>query len=225
MIYQTIIFAFITLCPAIIFAENATKTVIGVEIYYETRCGDSIRFIEQQLLPSYAALKDHLDITFIPYGKATHKYDESTGAWEFSCQHGPLECAGNKAQACGLDAIKKHEATENQQFYSVNFVGCIMKAGHDEILPVENCARSANLKEETVTQILNCKNNDTIADVLLVAHGEKTKTLNPSLSFVPTVVINKEYPSDQGNYIRNNFVKSICDRLPTTEVKPQICTA
>lgn len=65
------------------------------------------------------------------------------------------------------------------------------------------CARSANLKEETVAQILNCKSNDSIADVLLVAHGEKTKTLNPSLSFVPTVVINK---------VKNFFIFNIFNK-------------
>lgn len=51
------------------------------------------------------------------------------------------------------------------------------------------CAKKVELKEQTQANINECINGP-LSNDLLVAHGEKTKKLNPSLSFVPTITIN-----------------------------------
>lgn len=57
-VFVTILFA----------AANAQK--LHVAVYYESLCGDSIRFITNQLNPAYADLKDHIEILFVPFGKS-----------------------------------------------------------------------------------------------------------------------------------------------------------
>jgi interferon, gamma-inducible protein 30 len=41
-----------------------------MDIYYESLCPDSVRFISQQLKPLYNDFKKHLDISLIPFGKS-----------------------------------------------------------------------------------------------------------------------------------------------------------
>lgn len=41
-----------------------------MDIYYTSLCADSMRFITDQLMPLYDDFQKHLDITFVPFGKA-----------------------------------------------------------------------------------------------------------------------------------------------------------
>lgn len=42
-----------------------------MDIYYESLCPDSIKFINSQLRPNYEAFKQNLEITFVPFGKSS----------------------------------------------------------------------------------------------------------------------------------------------------------
>ncbi|XP_034952072.1 GILT-like protein 1 [Chelonus insularis] len=202
-------------------AVNACKasSCIGVTLYYESLCGDSMNFVKRQLLPNYDSLKDHLDITFIPYGKASHQVDE-TGKWSFACQHGPDECEGNKAQACGLYAIDKVESSEDRAHLSVKFVGCAM--AHENLgEPIEQCATTAGLSSKAKEMLKECATSQ-FGDDLFAAHGDRTHNLTPSLSFVPTIVINEQYSSKNQQAALSNFKGLICGLLPQ-ENKPSSC--
>lgn len=50
---------------------ESDNNVINVNVYYEALCSDSMRWIINQLVPSYPELKRHVHITLVPYGKAT----------------------------------------------------------------------------------------------------------------------------------------------------------
>lgn len=41
-----------------------------IQVYYESLCPDSVRFIKNQLYPSYRSLKDYVDVLFVPFGKS-----------------------------------------------------------------------------------------------------------------------------------------------------------
>jgi len=43
---------------------------------------------------------DMVDLTLLPYGNAVKEGSE------VKCQHGPVECLGNKLEACGLKETK-----------------------------------------------------------------------------------------------------------------------
>lgn len=59
---------FITVLFAATNSINAQK--LHVAIYYESLCGDSVRFITNQLNPAYEELKNYIDIFFVPFGKS-----------------------------------------------------------------------------------------------------------------------------------------------------------
>ena len=53
-------------------ADNeSNKNVVNVDVYYESLCSDSMRWIVNQFVPSYSELKRHIHVTLVPYGKAT----------------------------------------------------------------------------------------------------------------------------------------------------------
>lgn len=109
-----------------IFIKFSLNLQLPVDVYYESLCPDSMKFINQQLYPvKTSSLGRYFDVNLIPFGKAsvsTHQlgildFDNlrlniyfqwvTNGAdVNFTCQHGPNECYGNKIQACALHHIQ-----------------------------------------------------------------------------------------------------------------------
>lgn len=194
--------------------DTVAKTIINVDVYYESLCGDSMRWIKDQLLPNYASLREHLNITFVPYGKASHTRDE-TGLWQFSCQHGSSECSGNKAQACAIQAIESDYLGKTRQDLIVNLIGCAMN-GRYPSNSVDECASKHGLSEDTRTRISECIGSP-LGDNLLAAHGDKTWALEPQLSFVPTIAINGVHSRENQGNVLYHFANYICGLLTESE--------
>lgn len=112
-----------------------------VDIFYESLCPDSIRFIADQLRPNYQELKQHLQINFIPFGKSSSYLSEETGQVEFKCQHGPDECFGNKVQGCVLSKLADQDA-------QVSYVSCQMR--FDAARDHQQCVIDAGLAWEEI---------------------------------------------------------------------------
>merc|ERR1719415_320573 len=96
------------------------EQTVKLSVHYESLCPDSIRFVTTQLYPSWKHFGEdilHLDLN--PFGKAN--FTDSGASWEFSCQHGPEECRGNKVQACILDKV-----TEPREY--VPLITCLMSS-------------------------------------------------------------------------------------------------
>ncbi|CAK9801028.1 Gamma-interferon-inducible lysosomal thiol reductase [Anthophora quadrimaculata] len=205
----------------LVAGNEASNNVVDVGVYYESLCRDSMQWIKEKLLPSYDELKDYINITFIPYGKASHTKSPVTGQWQFSCQHGSSECEGNMAQACGIHAIQKEESAEKVQQLTVSLVGCAMTSRYPP-LSVPQCAKKAGLSKQTEDSINKCIEGS-LSKELLVANGERTAALNPPLSFVPTITINGVNSKEIQNQAFNDFPKLICDYL-AEGAKPLLCS-
>ncbi|XP_029156360.1 uncharacterized protein LOC114929112 [Nylanderia fulva] len=197
------------------------NNTVNVDVYYESLCSDSMRWIVNQLVPSYPTLKNHLQINLVPYGKAVHTRESETGPWQFLCQHGPAECEGNKAQACAISAIQIYEDDQDKQHLTVKLVGCAMSAKNPSTA-VPQCAREIGLKGLTQSSLNDCIIGR-LADDLLAVNGDKTHALEPPLKFVPTIVINGVYSKENQNEALSSFSKLVCRYL--TGEKPSVCSS
>lgn len=80
--------------------QAASQQSVEIELYYETLCPQSQRFITDQLWPAYQKLSKYIDlIYFNPYGKA-ETLNEDPYNLKFRCEHGPDECRGGKYTFC-----------------------------------------------------------------------------------------------------------------------------
>ncbi|XP_055330576.1 gamma-interferon-inducible lysosomal thiol reductase-like [Paramacrobiotus metropolitanus] len=77
-----------------------------LEVFYETLCPNSIAFIKNQLYPTVQQIISIVNVSMVPYGKATQTKDGDN--WDFTCQHGPRECVGNIVESCALKYIPQN---------------------------------------------------------------------------------------------------------------------
>ncbi|XP_049799522.1 uncharacterized protein LOC126234819 isoform X2 [Schistocerca nitens] len=108
--------------------EEKKREVIPVDVavYYETLCPYSREFITSKLLPAYLRAPELMNLSLVPYGNAETKV--TAEGYEFSCQHGPGECQGNKIHSCAVELLE--DPTSQLQY-----VACTMR-GQDD--PVES---------------------------------------------------------------------------------------
>lgn len=152
------------------------RVKIKMDIYYESLCPDSVRFISQQLAPNYEAFKENLDITFVPFGKS-NSYQNTDGSIEFECQHGPDECFGNKVQGCMLSRLP-HQDTQ------VSYVACQMQFGSDR--SHQTCVEAFGVSWQ---EILQCVQSD-FGTKHQLGYERITGPVLQQTSWVPTVVYN-----------------------------------
>merc|ERR1712179_380414 len=99
---------------------------LHLDLYYESLCPDSTRFISEQIPEMWAALSQEVTINFVPYGFATTT-ETPDGELEFECQHGPRECEGNMVQACALFLTVDSPDTQ------VSLITCMMAASAPDV--------------------------------------------------------------------------------------------
>ncbi|KAF5308634.1 hypothetical protein FQR65_LT06095 [Abscondita terminalis] len=185
----------------LIHASYQVDNVLKVSIYYESLCPDSIRFLTNQLYPAYYKINSSLALDFVPYGKASHTCDGDR--CQFSCQHGPNECSGNKYQACGL---KEHQSQDQQ----IEFVNCVMGASNPSAeSTIANCAPKLGVPIET---ILECASSSK-GDQILARLGDQTHAVDPKIYFIPTIVFNDSYDFDQHWGSISDFLGTACKAL------------
>merc|ERR1711953_238894 len=201
-------FAVFAVILAVLASSQAGLVVRDVEapsvklsVYYESLCGDSIRFITTQLFPAWQHFADDqtLQLDLVPFGKADFAANGQT--WDFECQHGPEECRGNKVQACILDKVK-----DPQEY--VPLITCLM----DSEFPPDaagECIADLGTESVTAKEVEECMMSD-MGSSLLYANGLRTKSLDPTLTFVPWQLFNDVYTERSQAGGLNNLTKEIC---------------
>jgi len=180
---------------AAVSSVNAQK--LHVAIYYESLCGDSIRFITNQLNPAYADLKDYIEILFVPFGKSWRISGD-----RYACQHGQDECDGNKIQSCTLNALNGNPDA------SMRYVACQMAYGAD--LTGQNCAARAGVNFGVVSQ---CFNGVLGKQLQMGAEKATHEIAYPYPSFVPTIVYNRRFEQSLQNRSLNDFTGVVCELI------------
>ncbi|KAK9497946.1 hypothetical protein O3M35_003841 [Rhynocoris fuscipes] len=184
-------------------------SLVLVTVFYECLCPDSRSFFVNQLLPVMELIPEYIKIDLIPYGKASTEVLEN-GVYKFKCQHGPLECLGNKIHACTLINIK-------DDLTKVKVTTCMINDNYNAQEIGKKCCEEYKInwfKVETCAL-------GTEGELLLKEHGDRTHALSPKISFIPTILLNKER-SNQIEILKN-FKNEVCTHLKKIPKPPKHC--
>jgi len=178
---------------------EATNPSVDLAVYFESLCPDSIRFVSHDLPSAWRLFGPDLRVSYKPFGKAS--WEENGSTWDFTCQHGPDECFGNKVLACTLEAVT--EPTE-----LVPFMECLVKTHTKPDWGLASCADSLELEIQT-EEILACANGEEGSD-LLVELGVETKNLDPPLLWVPWTLFNGAYIESEWEAALEDLTGFLC---------------
>eukprot|EP00096_Caligus_rogercresseyi_P008924 TRINITY_DN2924_c0_g1_i1.p1 TRINITY_DN2924_c0_g1~~TRINITY_DN2924_c0_g1_i1.p1 ORF type:complete len:208 (-),score=14.61 TRINITY_DN2924_c0_g1_i1:131-754(-) len=184
--------------------QDAPK--VEVTVYYETMCSTCIRFDTTVLYKTSKELEDIMNLTYVPYGKATTTAMDK--GFTFECQHGPNECQGNMIHACAIEFV-------NNSSLLSEYVYCFMKASSTPFITGESCALGLGLDWSPIKECATGIQGQT----LMAQYGEKTHALDPKLVSVPTVELNGSQSNQEA--LITDLRGSVC--MAYTGIQPEAC--
>lgn len=183
---------------------------VKLEIYMESQCPDTTKFIDSQLMPVYDELRAYLDLKIIPFGKAKWTRLETTSQedYSFQCQHGPRECLVNQVMCCGIERLKTVEKY-------LPYVACVQATppnGHEQV----KCDEKFSLDHKDMQECANGREGRLLHHRM----GELTKALKPSAVFIPWILVD----GTREKRALSELKQLICERLNKNfGVKPEPC--
>ncbi|XP_047736937.1 gamma-interferon-inducible lysosomal thiol reductase-like [Hyalella azteca] len=161
-------------------SSRADADPVSLQVFYESLCPDSIRFVEEQLAPVYASLSSILSVDITAYGFASDTA-KPEGGYNFTCQHGPDECVGNLLLVCA----KKYLPQEPEY---IDFNICVMTAEYPPSAG-EQCAAELGV---SFAEISACWTSQE-GEELLHEAGIYTAAQVPRINYVPWMISNGEH--------------------------------
>lgn len=172
---------------------------VSLEIYMESKCPDTSRFLHKQLMKTWSMLSNtgRIELTMIPFGKA--RCVATTGDdYECTCQHGESECSLNQLMNCVLERIGVPDRT-------VPIIDCIQGRNNLDDAMKSCVTNNALLDEQWMKE---CATGP-IGRRLLATAGLRTASLKPPLDFVPWIMIDGERNSDAYYDLTENLCKKL----------------
>ncbi|KOB75243.1 putative gamma-interferon inducible lysosomal thiol reductase [Operophtera brumata] len=197
-------------CLFLVLKVDGLETVNGkvkVTIQTTSGCGDTVRFIRDDLAPTYELYKDFMEVDFVPWGRATRNEDGV-----LSCQFGENDCWANRLHRCALNLLKGNQDAQ------VHYMTCEYTTPFPSYLQGSYlCAHAVGL---SLVDVDYCVANP--GDELDLAAEVKGNELTQALNFIPSVVFNDHIDPVLHNQALQRFLNLICLALandPQTGVR------
>jgi len=161
----------------VLVSQNRVK----IDVYIESQCPDTDRFLKNQLEHVYAELGAYIELALFPFGKANvTRLNTVEEDYSFGCQHGEKECIVNQLMCCGIDRLK----TVEKYFPYIVCLQMTTPGAQEQVV----CDQKAGLPHK---EIQDCGNGRE-GRLLHRKMGLLTKSQHPDrdyLIFVPWVVV------------------------------------
>lgn len=123
---------------------------VELTLYYEVLCPDCRQFVAGELNKALKTVGSIMNLTLVPYGNGREKFDEKTGLWKFTCQHGVTECWGNTLHNCLM-----HFYPQVDQHFP--FIYCMESAKSNRGEDIHDLAnRCAKQLQMPIDEVLKC---------------------------------------------------------------------
>lgn len=191
--------------------KDINEEAVHLDVYFESYCPDSIDFVTNQLYPAWQKLKEDNIFTFtlFPYGKA-NSYKLNNGSYIFRCQHGADECEVNIIENCIIA-----ESNDISDVY-LPIINCIEEKRRHKAV-VQQCVEESTLSWSDVEK---CSYGEE-GKQLMFKTGEETKKLEPTLTWVPWIVVNNEHTDAIQQAATKDLLQLICNTYAGS--KPSGC--
>lgn len=195
-------FLFVTIaCLFFAINVNGLQTVNGrIKITIQTTagCGDTVRFIRDQLAPTYESYGNFLDVEFVPWGRASRLEDGT-----LVCQFGASDCWANRLHRCALNMLKGNQDAK------IHYMTCENTTPFPSFIQGSYlCAHAVGL---SLVEVDYCVANP--GDELDLADEIKGNALTAAINFIPSIVFNDAIDIDEHNQSLNGLESMVCFAL------------
>lgn len=150
-------------------ADGASKVKLAV--FFESKCPDSRNFFLDQLIPVYLNQSSIIDLKLVPFGKARVLSHD-----RMICQHGSLECQGNRFMACIL-------SRSDNQTANLLTIGCMFDWNKSD----QDCVEQFLAKTVDFKDLQRCSSSEESMRMM-----QENERLTGRISYVPRIEINSK---------------------------------
>uniref|UniRef100_A0A6B0VAG8 Putative gamma-interferon inducible lysosomal thiol reductase n=1 Tax=Ixodes ricinus TaxID=34613 RepID=A0A6B0VAG8_IXORI len=195
---------------------HVSKAIVQITVIYESYCPYSRRFMYSQLWPVYHQLKEYLNVTLYPFGKAqisNDTDDDGHTATNVYCPHGVKECQGNTIETCVIKVVR-------ETLKVIKIIACMSEDSAPDTAG-ERCVTATGVEWSLIQSCVAKHGQEYLLEM-----GENTWKIEPDVMRVPLVVVDGETSNAVEVTAQKDLFALVCHRINVDNLRePEACTA